>query len=518
MSAKISPLRWGVDSAGSVEHIERKPWVRELLDEFGFDLWMDHLSPQPRVADTADKLRGLDQFAGEHGIRWMSNVEHANFAKGFKDDQEREWYHKPDGRYYFQFPPELLELLGSCRHLQGLMYDEAEHMQNCANSIGHANKPWLYAPAPGTPLSAAAEGFEAAAAEMAALHARYGIQLYTEHVFPVLFHSFNRAGWTAGSKGLKENYTPAFIACALGAAKQYGRELWLTPDFWWMFDCPGHTPDEYRSALLMAYHMGADCIYTENLAWYREERYPSWGPTLIEADEGGYRTAPLGEVARWFRKEYINTHPRSYTFEEVQPRVVIIRQEDACWGQAFSWLPDTLFGSSMWPSTRTTEAWLRLWHLLSRGVISATKLSWNATFAAAEERFRFFCPLDGVVVYDHRVQTPLLEGVEVIFLTGIGILPETQQAAADCVRSGALCVSLPHLAPERVRRTTGEDGELADGAGKWLVTPDFLAPGVRKAVRHILPPYDTMRYRFGNTEVRFRMLDDDPSRIEVELS
>ncbi|MHB9033163.1 MAG: hypothetical protein ACYC6L_08960, partial [Anaerolineae bacterium] len=295
MDTHIRPLRWGIDASGRPRHIEKFSFAKQILDEFGFDLWMDHFSPQPSVAANHETLRALDAFASENGIRWISNVEVANFAQGgFKDDQGREWYAKPDGRYYFQYPADILETLGSCKALQGIMYDEAEHMQNCANYVAHNNKPWIYDPKNDTLLEAA-EGFEAAVGEVARLHQQYGIRLHTEHVFPVMFHSFAKAGWTAGSKVLKENWSAAFAACALGAAKQYGTELWLTPDFWWMYDIPGHSAEQYRSALLLAYHMGADCIYTENLAWFKSDKYPSWGPTLIDADEGGYRTTELGK-------------------------------------------------------------------------------------------------------------------------------------------------------------------------------------------------------------------------------
>ncbi|MCE5257447.1 MAG: hypothetical protein LLG44_00110 [Chloroflexi bacterium] len=517
MAMQVHPLRWGVDTAGHPEHIEERPWAARLLKEFGFDLWMDHYSPQPTVAGNIGALQTLDAFAAANGIRWMANLESANWSQGFADDRGREWYHKPDGRYYFQFPEDLLETLDSCQALQGLMYDEAEHMQNCSNGIARNNKPWIYNPA-GQTLLSAAEGFEAAVGEVARLHQRYGIRLYSEHVFPVLFHSFARAGWTACSKVLKENWTPAFIACALGAAKQYGTELWLTPDFWWMMDCPGHSPEQYRSALLLAYHMGADCIYTENLAWYAETQHPTWGPTLIDADENSYRVAPLGEVARWFRQEYVPAHPRDYSFEQIQPRVAIIRQPDACWGQGSGWLPDTLFGSAAWHSDSITEGWLRIWHLLSRGVIPATTLSWNANYGRHDDPFQVFCPLDGVVVYDHRVQAPLLAGVEVIFLTGIGISQQTLQAVEQRVQDGVMCIALPHLVPEGVRCAAGENGELGEGSGRWITTTDFLAPHVRRAVQPILPAYDTIRYHFGAREVQFKMVGNNPDHLEVQVS
>ena len=95
----------------------------------------------------------------------------------------------------------------------------------------------------------------------------FGLELYSEHVFPVQFHTLASAGFTPVSKILKENNIPAYIACALGAAIQYDKPFWLSPDLWMVNNYPGHSPEEYKSALVLAYHMGTECIYTENLGY-----------------------------------------------------------------------------------------------------------------------------------------------------------------------------------------------------------------------------------------------------------
>jgi hypothetical protein len=74
----------------------------------------------------------------------------------------------------------------------------------------------------------------------------------------------------------------------------------------------------------------------------------------------------------------------------------------------------------------------------------------------------------------------------------------------------------PRLLPEEVARATGRNGTLTDGAGLWVATDDFLAPHARQAVQHILPEPGTLRYRFGDRTVRFRPVDGDPDRVEVE--
>jgi len=62
---------------------------------------------------------------------------------------------------------------------------------------------------------------------------------------------------------------------------------------------------------------------------------------------------------------------------------------------------------------------LRVFHLLSRGVIPPDALSWHNTNLDIARPYQVFCPLDGVIIYDHRVQPELLQGLEVIFLTGL---------------------------------------------------------------------------------------------------
>lgn len=508
------PMRFGFDDAGSGEGLHLQPWGARMVQEFGFDLWVQHANDEKTVAGTIDGIQQVDAWAGANNLSVVRNLEGPNWIKEWVDDQGRDWYDHPDGRHFQLYPEEIIAELGRCSHLLGVMYDEVEHMQNCRNMIANGNvpwKPWVYDPA-GDRLEDAADRFTEAVRALADTYAAHGVPLFTEHVFPVLFHGFARGGWTATPKILKESWSPVYIACAMGAALQYGTEFWITPDLWGVSGYPGHSVDEYRSALLLAYHMGADAVYTENLA-YDEEGKGKGSLILVTGDD--YRVTEYGEVTKWFRHEYMPNNPRRYSFRDVRPRVAIVRRPDACWGQATSWLGDRLFGNDDWPSTPTTEAWLGIWHLLTRGVIPVDGLSWHTAVAYPGRPQQVFCPLDGVVVYDDRVGAERLEGVELIFLTGLGVSAPTRDAVAECVRAGAICIALPHLLPEDVRAETGDDGTLADGAGRWIAAPTFLAPHVRKAVTPFLPPFDTIRYRFGDTEVRFQMVDGDPNRLAV---
>ena len=484
------------------------------MEEFGFNFLVTHHQPLPEVADNLRYIRAMDRWCQDAGIDWVANLESANFRKEHIDDKGRDWFNQPDGRHFWLSPDELLEEYAKCERLWGLMYDEAAHMQNCRNKIAGLDAPWIFDPE-GHTLEGAAEGFTEAVGEIERLHAKHGIRLSTEHVFPVMFHCFARARWTAGTKILKENWSPPYIATALGAALQYDRELWISPDLWHLGKYPGHSPEAYRSALMLAYHMGADRIYTENLA-FRNEKHPKG--SLVRLTEDDYELTEYGEVAKWFGKQYMPGHPRAYTFRDIKPRVAIIRQPDACWGQSHSWLPDTLFGHKQWQSNETTEAWLKIWHLLSRGVISKESLSWHNSKVSTTRPYQVFCPLDGVVVFDHHVGIEHLDGVEVIFLTGLGLTDKTRDAVRRSVAAGATCVALPHLLPEEILLKTGRNGEFPEGEGRWVATSDFLADHVKLRVRHVIPKGDEMRYRFGDRQVVFLPLDGDMSRLKATVT
>jgi hypothetical protein len=506
-----TPLLWGFDNAGYVPSPQLE---EEILRDFGFDLVVYHYTPQKSGNEFA--LKRLSNFYAEHKVQWILNLESANWVDMFFDDMGRDWYNHPDGRHYFMFPDEVLEYLSSLSHKPGIMYDEAAHMQNSRNH--EVNKPFLMKEGDVQSLEGASDAFTQKAREIADKYQNYGLEVYCEHVFPVQFHTLADAGFIPVSKVLKENNTPAYIACALGAAIQYNKPFWLTPDLWFIENYPGHTPDEYKSALLLAYHMGAEGIYTENLGYDGYGNYGTGKGSLIKVDVEGnsYQMTEWGEIAKWFRWEYAPNNPRNYKFDELIPKVAIVRQEDACWGQSASWLKDELFGIEGWKSTSTTEAWLEVWNLLSNGQINQNSISWhNSTYSNVP--YQVFYPLDGVVVFDEKVDSQYLTDVELIFLTGIGISDSTLSNVKVRVQQGAVCVSLPQLAPGEIISQTGNNGSVNDGQGKWIVSESFLSNKVKQAVQPYLPKENYIRYQFGNTEVRFRPINGNNDKIKVEV-
>lgn len=513
-----TPLLWGVDDAGAT-HDATSAVSKKMIEAFGFDLFVHHYRPVSSYAGNISNLEKLHDFYTGLKAHWILNLESANFGRSFVDEKGVDWYNHPDGRHYFQFPAEILQAISDLENKPGLMYDEAEHMQNCRNSvtISGFDAPFFLSEERAVSLEQAADNFTAEARQIARRYESYGLQVYSEHVFPIQYHTFAGAGFIPVSKILKENISPAYIACVLGATIQYNKPFWLTPDLWHLGTYPGHSVDTYRSALLLAYHMGAECIYTENLS-YDDDQQGNGSLVLLNAKKDGYSVTEYGKVAQWFRRTYAPEHPRNYTYKELKPRVAIIRREDTCWGQSNSFLPDWLFGVKDWKSTPVTEAWFQIWHLLSNGMIDYHGLSWHNR-DVSKKSYQLLFPLDGVVVFDETVGMEHLKDVELIFLTGLSISEATLNDVEECVRQGAVCVALTHLAPAEIRRQTGNNGVLVDGRGKWVVSESFLDPNgiVKTQVEPFLPKGNYIRYRFGNTEVKFSPSGGNQNKIIVDV-
>jgi len=147
----------------------------------------------------------------------------------------------------------------------------------------------------------------------------------------------------------------------------------------------------------------------------------------------------------------------------------------------------------------------------------SNSISWHNSTVATETPYQVFYPLDGVVVFDEKVGGEHLTNVELIFLTGIGISEATLNDVKARVKQGAVCVSLPNLAPAEILNQTGNNGSLADGQGQWIVSKSFLSDEVKQAVQSFLPQENYMRYQFGDTEVQFRPVGGDKDKIEVRV-
>jgi hypothetical protein len=308
----------------------------------------------------------------------------------------------------------------------------------------------------------------------------------TEDVFPAMLFTFSRAGFDIAIKFMKEGIDSVFAAIAMGAARQYGREFCVTPDLWGLSGFPGHPPEELRASLLYAYWLGSTRIFVENIMGLIEKK--------SESGTDQYETSEYGKVYQWFVKEYVPAHPRPYSFRDIRPEVAILRFDDSCWGQSDSWLPDNLYGAVNLRTTPETAAWFQIWSILTHGQTRDKGLSFhNRSYNGLPHNF--FCPLRGAVVYDHLAGEKELEGLKLVFLTGVLISPQTLNVVRAFVRKGGLCVSLSSLAPDEL---AGKTGEFQDGMGRWLFVHDFHSEEVLNTVAPFLGKPDEINYHIGS--------------------
>jgi hypothetical protein len=205
-----------------------------------------------------------------------------------------------------------------------------------------------------------------------------------------------------------------------------------------------------------------------------------------------YLPSPYGEVYRWFVREYVPAHPRSYTFQDIRPEIAIVRFDDSYWGQNHSPFPRKLYGGRD-EADAASLSWINIWRLLTHGQTSSLGISrWNSGWEG--KRHDFFCALNGVAVYDHLAQAEQFKDVRLIFLTGIMVSDGTLKAITNAVKEGAVCIALKSLAQAQC----GKGPVVQDGKGAWVLTDNFLDSDARRAATPFLGKPDEIRYRFGD--------------------
>ncbi len=416
---------------------------------------------------------------------------------------------------------------------QGVLIDELEHIRLL----------WRLNPPPAK-LLADVDSFKdlfdahdkavAGWKELGEKYRSWGIKnLNSTHVWPTLLSVAAEAGWNPTPKICKEYFSPVSLAIGMGAALQYDKQLMVDCDLWLWDMLPGHPAEEYRSNLLLAYWSGADGIYTEgsgyNLLPAGRQGMPH--SLMAKISDTEYALSPHGEVLRWFVKEYIPTHPRPWNFRDIKPDTAIIRFDDSCYGQRYTGMPDTLYGSDKLHSDADTEAIFQMWNLLTArytgrdGIVDAQHVTQNMfhyqhvpqntrrdsylTRPAMAKAHSFFVPLNNVVVFDDTVGADKLADIPCLVLSGKRISPKTWLAVQERVRQGALCVIWAPLAAKLGLKPVGDVTELPMGKGKIVMTTDFGFLPVFNAMWPYLGKGDQIRYRFTQGEVLLKQVDDN---------
>jgi len=504
----------GVDNAGDATYAPDH--LIAPMKELGLHFVVYHYYPESDLFSQKKSINAMGELFDKNKMGFILNTEVCNTREALTDEEGWNWYKGPNNTHRFTFKPEVLIQANKYRSFEGVMYDEPAHMQLNRNWIFVNNiktdMPFLVETTGKSFEDADNLVYENAKMLVDEIKISQTPRVVTEHVFPVLFHNFARAGMTLSYKQLKESWAPLWAACAIGAAIQYNRDLWACTDLWFagipgnspMY--PGHSPEELKNNLIYSYWIGNDRVYVENLN-YQGSLYRTEGGKIILND--------YGKALKWFTHEYLPQNDRDYTFRDIKPEIAIIRFDDTDFGiTGRNGFPDQLFGSKTLKSTIVTRNWMKIWNLVSQGVISTPEngISWLSYPLGTPHKS--FAPMNGVVVFDQTVEKKHLETVKLAFLSGLMISSGTLASLEQLVKTnGLIVVTTPELAPASIKgKYTGTGTDIInDGAtgGCWVVTDNFLDPIVKAKIKPLLGKENEMRYVFGNEEIIFKIGEND---------
>jgi hypothetical protein len=483
------------------------PGGRELLDalaRMGADFYVHHLVPG------VDNQALWEDLAAT-GLECCLGNEYGNINGPWTEGTNR-----------YDPPAELIApASGACI---GVLYDEPEHLQG--NADQYRRDVWL-------PHWALTDGLSLADARLAVEHAaraRVGayrslgeFPVVSEQVFPTMVHTLARAGMTPCPKVMKESFQSLALATALGAAKQYGRALWICADLWgpdagpWFTRLPGfpgHSPAELASALRMAYLFAPDRLFVENV------------DALLRNGPSGLAATEFGAVVETFARGFAPSHPLSWCHGDARPDVAVVASDDGYYGGKAR-----PFGNRLQEPDRRMTSVFEIWHLLSGGRIPAHGSCMHIPgydfprhqlkaevppglfplpdgwVQGPPQMHPLHYPLANVVAYDGYARSQDLEGASLIVAGGSSVSPETLEAIKDRVRDGATAVVARWLAAGPAPR-----------GGTWVVVDSFLEPAAREAAERHVPRDGIWRQRFGDTELRLSARDAQGFELDIEIA
>jgi hypothetical protein len=211
----------------------------------------------------------------------------------------------------------------------------------------------------------------------------------------------------------------------------------------------------------------------------------------------------------------VPAHPRAIRWQEYDPRVAIIRLPDGGWGQIAP--PGTpnpnfasrnrLLGNRAMPIDAAASEWLYVWPILNHGAARPGCISAGNPYIYPKQIEEFFCPIDSVAVFDHRVTADRLVNVDCMIVCGHALSKETFEAVRARVTAGASCIIARRLYARHA------SGELA---GDWLLVDDFKDAAVKAKLAPFLGPADVARFRFKHHVVEFsKGAAPDSIRVQV---
>jgi hypothetical protein len=447
-----------------------------------------------------------------------------------------------EGTNRYDVPDETILQAARSGRCIGLLYDEPEHLQINAGQYRHDG--WF--PHWGSTDDMKLEESRTKVEKSVLSHVQHvhsvleqsgsphrSMPLIAEHVFPTMFHTFARAGMDICPKIMKESFQSLQLSTALGAAKQYDRALWICADLWgpdtgrWFTrfqGFPGHSPQEFDSALKLGYLMGPSHLFTENI------------DVLFKHTSTGFETTEFGEVWKEFVRKFIPEHALTWHHSQANPDIAIIHSDDGNYGQN-----ERMFGNRTLVDLGGSQSVFHIWHLLSRGTIPAhgscmhipgyefprhelkrdvayEQFPLEQGYVSSDGRrmHPLFYPVRNVLAFDNQVSAEQLGRPKLVMVGGSSLSAETLFAVIKRAEDGGVVVIGEWLLPPDCSEKLRKSGKM--GFGKWIVTNEFLDERVKEIVEPFLGEERCWMQRFGTTEVRMYPKDRDGYTLDFEIA
>jgi hypothetical protein len=367
------------------------------------------------------------------------------------------------GTNRYDIPPRLVERAARGKAFRGLLYDETEHLQMHPGQYTGGGRLHQWLNPTGRNFAEAEEAF---VESVRGFKERIGCEVWGEHVFPSLLHLFARGGFGLAPKLLKEEFQSVQLAVAMGAAKQYRRNLCYCVDLWGMdvgpwftrlWGFPAHSPREFESALYLAHYTAPHGFFVEN------------GDALMRSEGGKLRLTEFGEIFTGCRQK-IKSLGLPYSIGDLTCRIAVVSADDGCFAKSGAFDGAGGFGFRHLPlDARNTEL-IDVLYALSHGSVSRLSLNQHkselsvfpaAAFERAPENLKrlpllrgaeteslvhpIFYPMNSVLVFDDQARYEDIETAEAVIVCGSRLSGGGRAAVAEAGRRGARIFAARHL-------------------------------------------------------------------------
>lgn len=484
----------------------------KLLRLFGVDFYMHHSIPCD--SEIAEMIRILDRERMPFILGNEFYSINGPYAEGTKRGD---------------YSPFIAEKAVSSDMFMGFLYDETEHRQ-IHSSIYRADiKGYEWT----CPHNKDADRIETDIInEIGRVKNKYhGAQMFSEHVFPIMYHTFSRAGMNPCPKILKEEFCPLQLSVAMGAAKQYGRSFSICVDMWgfdvgnWftrLWGFPAHSPAEFRSALELAWRLSPYMMFVENI------------DILARNTENGFRLTEFGNIFRSFINEYSSLDP-PYSFNDIDCDIAVIRSDDCYISKSGNFGGSGMFGSDCLRPDEKSNSFIDVMHILLHKTSSDRALTyfnsefneWPAgAFPRNAETLKtlplengigtgkektchpIFHPSPSVLVFDQYVKPDDIAGAKIIILCGSRLASTTAGVIADSVRNGAKAVIPRYFIDAFVNNT--------DIFENITVVQNFCDNNFISVIAPFLQESDSWLARFGNKYLKIKNPSGDGRTLSFD--